>query len=126
MIAWVSYDMAYRRRVANHWGVVDFTLLNKAFAGRAKSVARCKYSLSDLHQTGDCCYAPIDGGKDKGHHSQQRVISESNHWPSIQFWTLFNAKGGSQCRYKSCCKFAHLCTQCHSALSVGKGSPKLD
>ena len=68
--AWVSYDMAYRRRAANQksldWGVIDFTLYNEAFAGRIKAVIRCKYCLSDLHSSADCCYSPIiDQGKRK-------------------------------------------------------------
>lgn len=115
--AWVTYDMTYRRRAANQksldWGVIDFTLFNEAFAGRAKPVARCKFCLSDLHPSTDCCYAPPDeNGKGSGRQIQQKGLWDNSSRPSVQLCMLYNAKAGSHCRYKNC-KFAHLCTQCH-------------
>ena len=91
-------------------------------------MARCKYCLSDLHQTDDCCYAPIDEGKVKGRHSQQRLTSESNNnRPSIQFACCLMRKEAANVDTKA----ASLLTCALNAmeviplLSVGKGSHNL-
>ena len=45
--AWVTYDLAYRRRAANlkslDWGVIDFNLYTETFACRGKAIPRCKF-----------------------------------------------------------------------------------
>lgn len=114
--AWVSYDMAFRRKAANQksldWGEIDFTLFNEAFAGRAKVLSRCKYCLSDLHLSSGCCYAPMDSSQNRGQQSQGRGPRDFTNRPFVQLCLLFNSKGGNHCRYKSC-KFAHLCAQCY-------------
>ena len=42
--AWVTYDLAYRRRAANlkslNWGVIDFNLYTETFACRGKAIPR--------------------------------------------------------------------------------------
>ena len=93
--------------------MVDFTLFNEAFAGRAKQISRCKYCLSDLHLSIECCYAPLeDKGRNFGRSTPQKAVGEDNARQSVQLCMLFNAKGGSNCRYRNC-KFGHLCTHCH-------------
>ena len=63
----VSYDMVFRHRGANRksldWGTSDFTPFNKVFASRAKVIPHCRYFLSKLHTSHDCCYAPAEKGK---------------------------------------------------------------
>ena len=44
------------------WGVVDAILYNEAFAGRAKTVPRCRYCLADTHPSPDCMHAPHPWG----------------------------------------------------------------
>ena len=54
--AWASYDMAFRRQAANwgslDWGFVDTALYNEAFTGRARTITRCSFCLSDTHSSG--------------------------------------------------------------------------
>ena len=62
--AWLSYDAAFRRQAAIHgsfdWGVIDPTLYNEAFTGRARIKARCSHCLSDTHGSHSCPLAPED------------------------------------------------------------------
>ena len=57
-----SYDVAFRRQAAAirdlHWGRVDSTLYNEAFAGRARMIPRCRYCLGESHSSEECSYAP--------------------------------------------------------------------
>lgn len=59
--------MAYRRQAANRgsldWAVVDAALYNEAFAGRARSMPRCKFCLADTHASQECVHAPLEGAK---------------------------------------------------------------
>lgn len=68
--AWATYDLCYRRRAANlrslDWGVVDQDLYSKSFTGRARSVVRCKFCLSDAHVSDECVDAPVPGEPRKG------------------------------------------------------------
>ncbi len=66
---WVTYDACYRRKAAAaktlDWGIIDFTLYNETFTGRAKALARCRYCSSDLHPSHECRFAPtvpVSGG----------------------------------------------------------------
>ncbi len=59
---WVTYDTCYRRKAALmkslDWGVVDFTLYNETFTGRAKVLPRCRHCSSEHHPSHACSYAP--------------------------------------------------------------------
>ena len=59
---WVTYDACFRRKAAItkslEWGVVDFTLYNETFTGRAKALPRCRYCLSEHHMSANCVLAP--------------------------------------------------------------------
>ena len=50
---WVTYDTHYCRRAANtkslDWHVMDFTLYNETFAGRAKVIPRCHLGMTLAH-----------------------------------------------------------------------------
>ena len=60
--AWASHDKAHRRQAANQrsldWGVLDPTLYNEAFTGRAKLIPRCCYCLADNYGTKYCAFTP--------------------------------------------------------------------
>ena len=59
---WATYDAAYRRQAANRrsfdWAVIDPTIYNEAFTGRAKLLQRYRYCLSDTHEARECSYTP--------------------------------------------------------------------
>ena len=63
-VAWASYDAAYRRQAAAcsfyDWATIDSALYNEAFTGRARIMPRCRYCLSETHQSTDCAYAPSE------------------------------------------------------------------
>ena len=54
----VAYDRQYRRQALArqdlNWSVTDPHLYNKAFTGRARSIARCSFCLQDDHAAGQC------------------------------------------------------------------------
>ena len=60
---WVTYDMCYRRQAAAnkslHWAQIDFSLYNETFTGRAKTLPRCRFCLSEYHRSTDCFFAPV-------------------------------------------------------------------
>ena len=62
--AWASYDMAFCRQAANRgsldWGFVDTALYNEAFTGRARTITRCSFCLSDTHSSVEIPYAPAE------------------------------------------------------------------
>ena len=62
---WVSYDRQFRRealaRKDLNWSVTDPRLYNKAFTGRARSIARCIYGLQDDHTAAYCPKNPMLG-----------------------------------------------------------------
>ena len=138
--AWATYDMAFRRQAANRgnldWGTIDTALYNEAFTGRAKTMARCRYCLADTHSSTDCPNAPAgavpstetanpdarSGRRGLGQQSRERT-------GSVDICRLFNAPGGSRCRF-SHCRYAHLCSRCrrpHSLAECGerRGTPTL-
>lgn len=55
---WVTYDSTYRRAAAAakslDWGLIDFSLYNETFTGRARAIARCQHCLSEHHESKDC------------------------------------------------------------------------
>ena len=56
--AWVVYDRCYRRRAAAtkslEWAKIDSALYNEAFTGRARSIPRCQFCLSETHGEAEC------------------------------------------------------------------------
>ena len=119
--AWASYDMAYRRQAANRgsldWGYVDPALYNEAFAGRAKLLSRCRYCLADTHNSTECPSAPAGsptGTTEAGPAPHRRTAggtSSRDRSASVEICRLYNAVGGSRCRYQQC-RYAHLCMKC--------------
>lgn len=110
---WLTYDVCFRRKAAIvkslDWGMVDFTLYNETFTGRAKSIPRCRHCLSEHHQSADCSYAPdLSEVPQSGH----RPV----HQPS-QICQLYNGKHGDRCHF-SPCKFRHVCMDCKGSHPV--------
>lgn len=109
---WATYDACYRRKAAMtkslEWGQVDFTLYNETFTGRAKSITRCHYCLSEYHSSGSCAYAPDRPGPS---HSDDRLALGRQQRPSTQLCQLYNTRYSNKCRFNPC-KFAHLCSEC--------------
>lgn len=64
---WVTYDTCFRRKAAAmkslDWGAVDFTLYNETFTGRAKSIPRCKFCMSEHHSSTECIFTAPDPPK---------------------------------------------------------------
>ena len=114
--AWASYDMAYRRQAANRgsldWGIVDAALFNEAFAGRAKQIPRCRYCLSDTHSSPECLHSPTDlTNVGTSFRAGPRLAGQPGRPTSSEICRLFNAPGGSRCRFPWC-RYAHLCARC--------------
>ena len=59
---WVTYDRQFRRQALARkdriWSVTDPRLYNKAFTGRACSIARCSFCLQDDHTATHCPHNP--------------------------------------------------------------------
>ena len=100
---WVTYDMCYRRNASLQkslqGSLVDFTLYNQTFTGKAKPLARCKYCLSDYHKSYECAFAP-----------QTSTLPQKPNPPDTCY--LFNTRTGNQCKFKPC-RYAHICSRCH-------------
>ena len=119
---WVTYDTCYRRKAAAgkslDWSRMDFTLYNQSFAGRAKTLPRCRFCCSELHQSSDCPLAP--------------ELPDQRHLPPMRFepnkpidfvCQLLNNKPGNRCRFTPC-KFRHSCSECggtHPASQCRRG-----
>ena len=62
--AWASYDMAFCKQAANwgslDWGFVDTALYNETFTGRARTITRCSFCLSNTHSSVECQYATAE------------------------------------------------------------------
>ena len=121
---WAFYDACYRRKAAStkslDWGVIDFTLYNETFAGRAKRVQRCRNFLSEFHSTASCPDIPqipvFPGRPPVGRGSGQTKEA-----------CLYNARGGNICNFTPC-KFAHACSTCmgrHSASECPRAQPSM-
>ena len=105
---WVTYDTCYRRRAANtkslDWDVMDFTLYNETFAGRAKVIPRCYHCSSEFHSSAECVQAPV----------QDKPQCTSIKRPVQNVTPVcydFNNDSRNKCKFKWC-KFAHICTVC--------------
>lgn len=108
---WVTYDACFRRRASFtkslDWGVVDFTLYNETFTGRAKSITRCSHCMSEHHSSINCVYAPdVNSDTDRS--------TTKNPRPASRICQLFNSRMGNRCRYNPC-KYAHSCSECKGA-----------
>ena len=108
--AWVSYDAAFRRQAAIHgsfdWGVIDPTLYNEAFTGRARIKARCSHCLSDTHGSRSCPLAPEDWQLPR-----QEPDAPSTSSGGIPLCGLFNSTKGNSCHYSDC-RYTHICSNC--------------
>lgn len=106
---WITYDACYRRRASFtkslDWGVVDFTLYNETFTGRAKTIARCHHCMSEYHTANACMYAPD-------------IPSTSQYTARLptasKVCNLFNSRLGNMCRYNPC-RYTHSCTECQGS-----------
>lgn len=89
---WVTYDSCYRRKVAASksldWGVIDFTLYNETFTGRAKALARCRYCSSNLHPSHYAPTVPYNGGT-----SQARIHPPARNQSEV--CQLYNGRTGN-------------------------------
>ena len=126
--AWATYDAAYRRQAANRrsldWAVIDPTIYNEAFTGRAKPLSRCRYCLADTHEARDCSYAPKEdppqakhlrtGSWGAGFAHTQRQDTPGIREGVVEICDLFNSPQGSRCTFKWC-RFAHVCAKCRLA-----------
>lgn len=131
--AWASYDMAFRRQAANRgsldWGTVDAALYSEAFAGRAKAIPRCRYCLADTHPSPDCPHALTEGQTPQSQMAERPGRSTpraSRSSASVEICRLYNAAGGSRCRFPQC-RYAHVCARCrrpHSASECGDRRPR--
>ena len=107
--AWVSYDAAFRRQAAVHgsfdWGVIDTTLYNEAFTGRARIRSRCPHCLADTHNARSCPLAPEEW------QPQRQKPDTPTHTGGISLCGLFNSTKGNSCHYTEC-RYAHICSNC--------------
>ena len=99
-MGWAQYYRAFRRQVAVtkslHWSQIKGMLYSLCFAGKGRRSAVCIHCLSDNHASERCPDAPATTSKLRG-----GSTSTNN-----ELCRLFNATGGSRCRYKAC-KYAH-------------------
>ena len=100
-LSWVQYDRAFRRQAAVtkslNWSQINGTLYSLCFAGKGRRNATCVHCLSDNHGSDHCPDAPATASKTRA--------------STNELCRLFNAAGGSRCRYKSC-KYLHKCSAC--------------
>ena len=98
---WVTY---YRRKASFtkslDWGQVDFNLYNETFTGRARSINRCRYCLSEHHSS----VPPRLTGRSR--YDATRFSTQPCH--------LYNNWAGNRCRFTPC-RFAHTCTECRGS-----------
>ena len=110
--AWVTYDLAYRRRAANlkslDWGAIDFNLYTETFACRGKAIPRCKFCSSDLH-TSDECEHTYNLNQSSSQSTRQFPPKGIEQATPICF--KFNSDNQNKCRLKWC-RYAHICSDC--------------
>lgn len=106
-LGWAQYDRAFRRQVAVtkslNWSQINGTLYSLCFAGKGRRSAVCIHCLSDNHASERCPDAPAISATT----SKLRGSTSTSN----ELCRLFNATGGSRCRYKAC-KYAHRCSVC--------------
>ena len=127
--AWMAYDRAFRRQAAAKktldWSQLNPTLYSLCFAGKAKTDIVCTSCLSREHKSMDC---PDRSSKRYQQRSTAPGSNSSIHREgSVEICRLYNAKGGSKCRFKEC-RYAHLCRACkrpHPWSSCANEAPEL-
>ena len=86
---WVTYDACFRRKAAItkslEWGVVDFTLYNETFTGRAKAPPRCRYCLSEHHNVSQLRSGTGTPTSSKYTANRQGSKSEPAAMPAVQY-----------------------------------------
>ena len=130
-----SYDEAFRRQAANRnsldWGMIDPTIYNEAFTGRAKLMPQGRYCLADAHEARECQFAP---GDDLPPPNQSRSApwggpprarpDRGGAGQSIEICDLYNRPEGNRCTFKWCW-YDHVCAKCrwdpHPASECGRG-----
>lgn len=133
--AWVSYDAAYRRQMANRksfdWAAINPTIYNEAFTGRAKLLPRCRYCLADTYEARECQYAPRDKPPPPmmprwaGWVSPTRSEGLGDRACAgrrVEICNLFNHPEGNKCSLKWC-RYAHLCSRCRRGLHPAAKCP---
>ena len=122
--AWTSYDAAYRCQAAAtgslDWAIVNSALYSEAFTGRARTLPRCRYCISNTHFSHECLYAPAKtsppipkvprGAANSGgfcHPQPPGLLADA-----VELCGLFNRPGGNQCHYRYC-RYAHICSVSH-------------
>lgn len=94
---WVTYDSCYRRRSKSlNLDIIDFTLYNEIFTGRAYTVPATSTppKNASMHpSTGQSWPCPLA-------RLQQAPLCQ-----------LFNGRSSNRCTFNPC-KFAHLCADC--------------
>ena len=123
-LSWVFYDTAYRRRAAKqkdlNWSVIDSSLFNSIFTGKAKATTRCIHCLSEEHTTEHCpsAYGPLlQLTRDASVNLAASLYSKPT--PSYQatlplqkFAACSTPNAGPRCTYGKNCKFSHTCKLC--------------
>ena len=111
---WVTYDSTYRRASAASksldWGLIDFSLYNETFTGRARAIVRCRYCLSEHHDSKECADAPVDDNRPLS----DKDRSNGHGRRSQEICRLYNDQQKNKCRFYPC-KFAHRCASCNGA-----------
>ena len=127
--AWVLYDRAFRRRAEAtkdlNWSVINTSLFNLCFGGRARRRAICQLCLSKHHTAERCPRQVVALGNTLTYtaaihsegippHSQSApLIARPNQSP-FEICRLYNARNGSRCRFPQC-KYAHICSRCRGS-----------
>lgn len=128
-LGWVVYDTAYRRQAAArkdlNWAIIDTSLYNTLFTGRARATLRCTHCLSQEHLPERC---PLVNGpfsqmlQSAGMpHTVQSTTTigtyptppqqQNQNTPKPQICGLYNSNGGPRCTLRFC-RFAHICSEC--------------
>ena len=123
-LAWVRYDMAFRRQAAasgnKRWSEVNSTLYAICFTGKSQDHLRCELCMAKSHRTGECL---LQG------HDETELTPRQNQWqyrpppaqggpvrvpmwrqlpPSGEICKLWNE---NRCRHPRC-RHTHVCMQC--------------
>ena len=95
-LAWVSYDICYRRKAARcrdlHWSRVDSALYHEAFTGRARSVPRCSLCLSPHYSSGQCAFAPVGSVQVGGQQSTGVSVTLQVFFPNFSSRDRFSGQ----------------------------------
>ena len=116
--AWVAYDRQFRceslARKDLNWSVPDPRLYNEAFTGRAKSIPRCPYCLSENHAGLYCPVnpnPPLVGWLPEARHLQPSMAFPQANRGSVARQEVCWNYNDNQCRYNKC-RYLHLCKEC--------------